>query len=394
MLALRVALYNLCFRPVLTVVTVAILGLAVAQATTVLLLARAVENGLVSASRPFDLLVGAKGSPTQLIMSAILLREAPVGNIPLAYFDKLRRDPRVASAVPLALGDSAYGTPLLGVGQALFSLADTATGSPYFTIARGRLFAQAFEAVAGSQAARRWPTGETFHSQHGVLQDTPGQAHAALYTIVGVLHPSDTPLDRALFVPLDSYWQVHEEHEATERQITVALIRPTGFTAFYQLHQEINQDTVAQAVLTGQGMMRLFDVLGQGETMLHLVSWLALAMGAATVFLVSYAVGTQRRRETAILRALGAGRWSVFIVGLAEALITAIVGIVLGIVVGHITAWYIALQVHNASALAIRPTFVPTELSMAGAVLLLAAAAGLLPAVQSYRQEVASHLER
>jgi len=127
--------------------------------------------------------------------------------------------------------------------------------------------------------------------------------------------------------------------------------------------------------------------------MLRLVSLLALAMGAATVFLVSYAVGTQRRRETAILRALGAGRWSVFTVGLAEVLITAIAGIVLGIVVGHITAWYIALQVHNASALAIRPAFVPTELSMAGAVLLLAAAAGLLPAVQSYRQEVASHLE-
>ena len=109
MLALRIALQNLYFRPVLTVVTVVVVGLAVAQAAVVLLLVRAVESGLVRASRPFDLLVGAKGSPTQLIMNAILLQEAPVGNIPLAYFDKLRRDPRVASAIPLALGDSAYG---------------------------------------------------------------------------------------------------------------------------------------------------------------------------------------------------------------------------------------------------------------------------------------------
>src|SRR5215510_5064662 len=121
MLALRVALHNLYFRPVLTVVTLVVVGLAVAQAAVVLLLARAVENGLVRASRPFDLLVGAKGSPTQLIMSTVLLQDAPVGNISLAYFDKLQRDPRVAFAVPLALGDSTYGTPLLGAGLSLFA---------------------------------------------------------------------------------------------------------------------------------------------------------------------------------------------------------------------------------------------------------------------------------
>jgi putative ABC transport system permease protein len=376
----------------LTVVTLVVVGLAVAQAAVVLLLARAVETSLVRASRPFDLLVGAKGSPTQLIMNAILLREAPVGNIPLAYFEKLRRDPRVASAVPLALGDSAYGTPLLGAGLALFALADPTTQQPYFALAQGRLFTQTFEAVAGAQAARRWQIGDKFSSQHGFLQDAPGPAHAVSYTIVGVLQPSDTPLDRALFVPLDSYWHLHETDEAAERQITVAMLRPTGLTEAYQLYQEINRDTVAQAVLAGQGMLRLFDILGQGETVLRLVSWLALVMGAATVFLVSYAVGTQRRRETAILRVLGAGRWMVFTVGMAEALITALVGIVLGVMSGHMMAWYIAWKVHAASALAIRPGFVPAEWGMGAAVLLLAAAAGLLPAIQSYRQDVASHL--
>src|SRR5882672_1509480 len=253
MLALRVALQNLSFRPMLTVVTLVVVGLAVAQAAVVLLLAQAVETSLVRASRPFDLLVGAKGSPTQLIMSAILLREAPVGNIPLAYFDKLRRDPRVASTVPLALGDSTYGTPLLGVGLALFELADPATRQPYFALSQGRLFTRPFEAVAGTQAARRWHIGDTFYSQHGFLQDIPGQAHADSYTIVGVLHPSDTPLDRALFVSLDSYWHVHQQDEAAARQITAVMLRPIGLTEFYQLHQEINRDTVAQAVLTGQG---------------------------------------------------------------------------------------------------------------------------------------------
>ena len=204
--------------------------------------------------------------------------------------------------------------------------------------------------------------------------------------------PSDTPWDRALFVPLTSYWEVHHEHDAAEQQITVALLRPRGVKEFYQLHQEINHDSVAQAVLTGQGMGRLFDMLGQGETVLRLTSWLALAMGAATVFLASYAVGAQRQRETAILHALGAGRWSVCIVGLAEALLTSLMGMVLGMATAHVTAWYIAWRVHDASAIVLRPTCVPAELGIAGAVLLSAATAGLLPAVQAYCQDVANSL--
>ena len=100
-----------------------------------------------------------------VIMNAILLQDAPVGNI------------------PLALGDSAYGTPLLGAGLALFALADPAKRQPYFALAQGRLFAQTFEAVVGSQAARRWQIGDTFSSQHGFLHDAPGPSHAASYTI-------------------------------------------------------------------------------------------------------------------------------------------------------------------------------------------------------------------
>src|SRR5262245_19432165 len=177
MLALRVALRNLGFRPVLTVVTLALLGLAVVQATVVVLLAGACEAGLVRASRPFDLLVGAKGSPTQLLMSTVLLQDAPVGNLPLTYFEQLQHDPRVAYAVPLAMGDSVYGTPLLGVGPELAGLTDPATGRPYFALAQGRFATHVFEAVAGAQAARHWQIGDTFQSHHGGVQDVPGAAH-------------------------------------------------------------------------------------------------------------------------------------------------------------------------------------------------------------------------
>ena len=227
MAELRIAWSNLLFRLVLTIVAAAILGVAVALAIAVLLLSRAMEDGLVRASRPFDLLVGAKGSPTQLIMSTILLQDAPVGNIPFHYFETLRRDPRVAHAVPLAMGDSVHGFRIVGVGPEFFRLTDLRASnrtSPWPWAASCK---STFEAVLGAQVAATLRMGlhDTFQSQHGLLEGVPGSAHQATYTIVGMLKPSDTPLDRAIFVPLDSYWEVHD---ATAREITVAMVRPVG----------------------------------------------------------------------------------------------------------------------------------------------------------------------
>lgn len=115
-------------------------------------------------------------------------------------------------------------------------------------------------------------------------------------------------------------------------------------------------------------------------------------MGALTVVLVSYAVANQQRREAAILRALGASRGSVFGVGLSESLLIGSGGILLGVILGHIVAWVIAKQLEQASALALEPGFVTAEFFVGGAMLLLAVAAGLVPAMQLYRQDVVTHL--
>jgi putative ABC transport system permease protein len=170
------------------------------------------------------------------------------------------------------------------------------------------------------------------------------------------------------------------------------MVRPTGIGEFYQIHQEINQGRDAQAVLSGQGMTDLFDLLGQGRAILGMVSYLALVMGAATVFMAAYAAGVQRKRDTAVLRALGAGRWVVSGIALAESLAMAGLGAVLGLALGHAAAWLVSSRIQDASAIAVRPTFVESELVVAAAVFLLAAAAGLLPAFQSYRQDVAANL--
>jgi putative ABC transport system permease protein len=198
-----------------------------------------------------------------------------------------------------------------------------------------------------------------------------------------------------MFVPLQSYWDVHhkgEETAAENREVTAIMVRPKGIADFYQLNQEINRGAMAQAVASGAGLTQLFDLLGEGKTILSMVSYLALVMASATVFLASYAVGAQRRRETAILRALGAGRWLVSGLALLESLALAAGGAVLGLALGHAVAWAIASRIQESSALAVRPGFLPSEALVVAAILVLALAAGAIPALQSYRQDVAASL--
>jgi putative ABC transport system permease protein len=400
---IRIAWRNLLSRPVLSGVSVVILAMGIALAIAVLILAQTLEDGLVRAARPFDLLVGAKGSANQLVMSTILLQDAPLGNVPYSYFEKLSRDPRVASAIPVALGDNAFGVPIIGVDEKFFQLNDPQTGKPIFEIARGNMFQdkdhheehqsaeEERQAVIGARVADTFDLGTTVQSAHGTIGTSVTERHEIYYHVVGVLKPSGSPWDRAIFVPIDSYWDAHEK-TSSEPAVTAAMIRPIGVKEFYQLHQEINQDSVAQAVLSGKGMQELFDRIDQGKSILTMVSYVTLLMGALTVVLVSYAVANQQRREAAILRALGASRGSVFGVGLSESLLIGSGGILLGVILGHIVAWVIAKQLEQASALALEPGFVTAEFFVGGAMLLLAVAAGLVPAMQLYRQDVVTHL--
>ncbi len=412
MTAVRIAWHNLWFRPILTLVTAATVASAVGLAVAISTLTGAVETALVRASQPFDLLVAAKGSPTAVIMSTILLQEAPVGNIPFALYEHLRADPRVAHAVPLALGDSVSGYRIIGVGPEFYTLVDPKTRQPYFRLAAGRLPEREFEAVAGAQLAARTSLtlGAEFQSQHGLI---PGSitAHRAYYRIVGVLQASDTPFDRAVFVPLASYWLVHDHHDhaaghedddaaaptetssqGPEREITVALIRPQGIREFYQLHQEINRSPNAQAILVGQGMQELFDRLAQDRQVLVPITYLTLAMASATVFLTSYTLGSLRRRETAVLRALGAARGAVFVISLLEPLLVTLGGALAGAGLGFACAWLIAEQLSETRVLPLHPAPTPDDGAIVLVTLGLALLAGLVPALTAYRQEVAAHL--
>ncbi|MFB9953078.1 FtsX-like permease family protein [Rhizobium puerariae] len=194
------------------VVVVLLVALATALGVTVTLQERALRLGSARAADKFDLVIGAAGSETQLVLSSVFLQPAPLPLMPGEVLAKLSKDPRVAWVAPVGFGDSFSGYPLVGTTRALIS--STVSG-----FAEGRMFEKEGEAVIGS--AVKLPTGAQIKPMHGTA-DTGGETHAGVvYQVTGRLKPTGTPWDRAILVPIQAVWHVHglgHEHGHEEEE--------------------------------------------------------------------------------------------------------------------------------------------------------------------------------
>jgi len=403
-LLLRMAWRNLLARPLQHGLTALAVALGVTLALSVMLLAGAFRDGITRAAEPFDMIVGAKGSPNQLVLNTIFLQDVPIGNISWDLYRRLEADPRVAAAVPLGLGDNYRGYRLVGASAGLFELRSRPGAQPYLMVGQGRIFREDFEAVIGAAAARKLDlkVGDTFTTAHGLagegLEEEEHQDRP--YRVVGILQPARGPYDQGIFTTLESLWAVHgiEEHgadseEHPEKGVTAVLVKPSSWVGLMQLYREINAGIEAQGAFPGQVLAGLFDLLGQTRQVLEVISAVAMAMAAATVAVSLYWAGVARRRETAILRALGAGRRSVLILTMLEAFLVTGTGTVAGFLLGHGVSLGIGLWLREQYALSSLPGFYPGEFFILAAVMVLGLLSSLMPAVAAYRSEVAPHLE-
>jgi len=403
-LLLRMAWRNLLARPLQHSLTALAVALGVALAMAVLLLAGAFRDGITRAAEPFDMIVGAKGSPNQLVLNTIFLQDAPIGNISWDLYRRLEADPRVAAAVPLGLGDNYRGYRLVGASAGIFDLRSRPGAQPYLLIGQGKIFREDFEAVIGAAVARKLnlKVGDTFTTTHGLAgEGLEEEEHADRpYRVVGILSPAYGPYDQGIFTTLESLWEAHDIKEygdggesRREKGVTAVLVKPRSWVGLMQLYREINAGKEAQGAFPGQVLAGLFDLLGQTRRVLEVISGVVMAMAAATVAVSLYWAGVARRRETAILRALGASRRSVLILTMLEALLVTGAGAAAGILLGHGVSLGIGLWLREQYALSSLPGFYPGEFFILALVLILGLLASLMPAVAAYRSEVAPHLE-
>ncbi|MBZ9750270.1 ABC transporter permease [Deinococcus sp. HMF7604] len=318
------------------VITVLAVALATATALVVPLVTRQVERGAQDAAQVFDLLVAAPGSSTQAVMSSLFYLEAPTGNMPERVYTALRDAPGTRRAVPIALGDTYQGFPIVGTSAAFFDQRKRPADPPYFRLTQGTLFAKEHDAVLGARAAREagLRVGDTFTGTHGLTgpeeAEAHDEAHDEPYTVTGILAPTGGPVDRAVLTPIETVWEVHGA-ASSEREVTAVLYAAEQLSGIYVTAQRINAGQDAMAVFPGQVFAQARDVLVQGQAAYAALALLVLGIAALTVWLSVYTSGVERQRTVALLRVLGTGRRVVFLLVLFETGLTVLLGVGLGI---------------------------------------------------------------
>jgi putative ABC transport system permease protein len=318
---------------------VSVVAFSVGLAVALFLLAQGLRLGLVRAVEPFDLIVGARGSPYQLVLNTVFLQDVPVGNIAWEDCVELSNDARVGSAVPLGFGDAYRGYPVIGTTPALSEVRVRASDPPWLRLGEGRWFeGDEFEAVLGAQAAAGsgLRVGDGFRTSHGLVM---GDEHKEKYRVVGIAETVRGPWDRAIFVPLGVIWAVHkheheDEHESG-KEVTAVLVHPASWTDAYSLAASFQRSADKQLVFPAQTAIRLFSLMGRGEAFLAIVVYAVGGCAVLTTLLVLYWSGAARSRERALLHVLGLSRGALVFISWLEGTITLLAGAFLGELAGR-----------------------------------------------------------
>lgn len=399
----RISLSYLWKRKLGTALNVALLAFGISAVTLLLLAGTQLDERLQRDARGIDLVVGARGSQTQLILSSIYGLDTPPGSVRWSEAQEIAGHRGVRKAIPLVLGDHYYGFRIVG----------TTLDYPQHYGARavkGRLWKEPFEAVVGADvAARLLPQiGSTFTAVHAV----PGGAgvpHAeASYRIVGILGRTGTVLDRLVLSDMASYWALHPETAKPEqsdlvaeppadagRTVSALLIEYETNHAAGEIPYVVNQYPNLQAAAPAGEATRLHGIVAIAIDLLRAFAVLLMLCATLSIFIALYNGLSERRYDLAVMRTLGATRGDVMALLLFEGAVLALVGAVLGLALGHLLTSLLGVALNQAQQISVSGwTWYASELWLLLLALGLGVAAALLPAWHARDVDIAGTLAR
>jgi putative ABC transport system permease protein len=376
-----------------------------------------IQNRLSAGQNIFDVVVGAKGSPLQLVLSTLYHADIPTGNIPEDVAERISKNKQIKTAIPISLGDNYFGFRIVGTVPAWVT-------SKKLELAEGQLWDHDFEAVIGSEVAKE--RGLTIGSQFAGAHGLSGMSHIHdefKYTVTGILRPSHTIADRLILTSTNSFNIIHglhdhdhadghghghehghdhghkhnhahhhDESSSKESEITALLIEARSPRDAVNLVREINRETSLSAASPAFEMARLSALFGMGGQSLTFLSGLIIFLAAVSIFSGLAAQLDQRQKELALLRALGLSPLRVAATVITEALILTLIGLVIGTIIAQTTI-YTLTNTFEPLAQTIT-TFLDPVLCAQVALLLCGAAlvSALVPALSVYRMDVARYL--
>ena len=388
-------------RPMGAALNVLLLSLGLASITFLLLVGAQLSKAFDRDLAGIDVVVGAKGSPMQLILSGVLHMDVPPGNVPLKAVRALEQHPLVASIIPISLGDNLQGFRIVGTSHAYVAHYQVA-------LAEGALWTQPMQVVVGATVARKLglKLGNAFAGSHGL--GAGGHAHGdSLYTVTGILQPSGSVLDRLILTDTASVWKVHEDYTASpddtaedrkamedDREITMALVQYKTPMAALSFPRFVNTSTEMQAASPALEITRLLNMLGLGTDVLRAFAGVLLLTAGLSVFIALWGAVRERKADLALLRMLGASPAKVAALLLCEALWLGLLASIAGLLLGQAFAAGLAWLLQLDNSLFIGGMVWPLQLWVVPCLALgVSLVSALLPTLAAYRVSVLELLQ-
>ena len=397
-------------RPLNTGLNILLLALGISVVSILILVNRQLQEKISANARGIDLVVGAKGSPMQLILSNIFHADFPTGNIRLHEAERIARNRLVKDAIPLALGDSYQGFRIVG------------TSSRYPELYEGKLSSGSWwdhplEVTLGARAAEvlSLSTGEGFVSSHGL--SAQGHAHEdSEFKVVGIMEETGSVLDNLILTSIESVWRVHDVHQEalpgagiqeegelpvasrlvpsvlamdSSLEITSLLIRYRSAMGAVQLPRWVNGQSSLQAASPAFETARLFSIMGVGVDILQGFAFILIFISALSIFIALYNSLKERKYDMAIMRSMGASKGKILISVLLEGAVLTFMGACVGLVIAHgamLLAGSLLEEARNTGITGL--VFYAEEGIILAGSLLLGILCAALPAWQAYRTDI------
>lgn len=343
-------------KPLNTVLNIVLFGLGMFIVVILLLIGKQLEQNLSNNAKGIDLVVGAKGSPMQIVLSSVFHIDYPTGNIKLYEAEKLAKNRYVKNIIPMALGDAYNGHRIVGTSHAYLEQFEA-------EVVEGEIWQEHMEVVLGSNVAHNFDlyVGDEFMGQHGLIPEGGYDHEGHGYHIVGILKRSGSVVDNLILTSPESVWEVHGVERSNQqdedkngvvssriipsvnmhsadstKELTTLLITYRSPMAAMQLPRFINQNTSMQAASPAFEMARLLTIVGVGVELLEAFGYLIIIIAMLSIFVALYSALKERRYDLAIMRAMGASRRKLFVGMIVEGLIITFFGAVLGMSIAHI----------------------------------------------------------
>ncbi|WP_462247788.1 ABC transporter permease [Ekhidna sp.] len=404
---------NVFAKPLSSLLSILLFGFGVAIIVSILLTSSFLKNEISKNAQGIDLVVGAKGSPLQIILASIFHIDFPTGNISLEDAENLTKNRFIQSAIPISLGDSHKGYRIVGTSSAYPDLYKA-------MLAEGDWFSSEMTATIGATVAKNLgiSLGDELESAHGLSEG--GEAHDEHpFIVTGIMKPTGSVVDQLILVSIQSVWEVHgghEEHDHEEdsdmhdmvelkklgisvtkeqladEDITSMLVKYRSPMAAVQLPRIVNGTSNLQAASPPYETARLFNIIGVGVDVVNVLGLIIITLSATSVFIALINSLKERKYELAIMRSMGASQFKIFLLILTEGIVLTIIGSLCGFGLAHLGFGVLVNSMEQIQTSGL--FFVEDEYYVMLGSLAVGIFASIIPAFLAYKSDISETLSK